>query len=761
MKKTTVLFCILSILMIAAGALAAPGDAILFTEAQRREMGITNYGRPAIAGVGGTLYLMCEDGTYIWQAGQESPRRLSSDIKMERRYSSYADAQKQLGEKADHLVSILLSEGDILYGLNTLNGKFFPLGFPDGAVTNGAVQLDWEGMEQKDGNYTYIKEIVKAVIFDGKVYMLIRDYTQNEYYPAFVCFDLKSGAKQTFKTPFIQDFTPYQDGKLLVKIYDMEHAYDEVKRELKKPTLGVFDPAADAAADVKLFPDRDVSGLVYQAQTDTLYYMAPNKLMAMKALGEPIQAAYLPMDYGEDSTAVLLDGGLYAINSWNGVFVRNTDPEFMPAGSLSVYQGNTDQATMAFTAKYPDVPVTFSQDTYFDSAQAMAQAMVSGDSSFDIYRFSINYQDFTTLLDKGYCADLGASPVLAEQIGKMYPFLQQVVSRDGKFYALPVEMYSYGLSYSPKNWKDAGIGEERLPKTFLELIDFMNWWAQEGKDAHPDLMLLEGTSDYRTTMMAMAIGLYVQDCQARGEDLAFDTPLFRKLMAAVESLDTQELDVPLAEGESDEELYNGKSLFMNYYDWLYFQSDADDYSRPLPLPLDEGMPIHIPTYVQVMFINPNSKNFDMALRYLETTLEYMERSRHVMLFPDDNEPVPMPDFDKWITQVEDELAKAKKQLESAKPEEKKDLEATVKSYEDLLAKKDKYYWQVSAEGIASYRKLADMCYAATPNLLDYRPKEGESEIQALVARYQQKQIPLDQFIAEADKKIRMILLERQ
>jgi hypothetical protein len=121
----------------------------------------------------------------------------------------------------------------------------------------------------------------------------------------------------------------------------------------------------------------------------------------------------------------------------------------------------------------------------------------------------------------------------------------------------------------------------------------------------------------------------------------------------------------------------------------------------------------------------------------------------------------MPDFDKWVTQVEDELAKMKKQLESAKPEEKKDIESSIKSYEDLLANKDKYYWQISKESIDAYRKLAELCYATTPNLLEYRPKEGESEIQALIARYQQKQIPLDQFIAEADKKIRMILLERE
>jgi hypothetical protein len=198
---------------------------------------------------------------------------------------------------------------------------------------------------------------------------------------------------------------------------------------------------------------------------------------------------------------------------------------------------------MAFSAKYPEMPVTFNQGVYFESSGAMAQAMISGDSAFDVYRFNLSYQDFANLLDKGYCADLSSSQMLAEQINKMYPFLRDSVTRDGKFYALPVELYSYGLSYSPMYWKEAGL-EDRMPKSFLELIEFMNWWAKEGKEAHTDYMLMEGVSDYRSTMLDMALNLYMQYCQAQGEDLAFDTPLFRKLMAAVDSyIPTPERDI--------------------------------------------------------------------------------------------------------------------------------------------------------------------------------------------------------------------------
>jgi hypothetical protein len=123
--------------------------------------------------------------------------------------------------------------------------------------------------------------------------------------------------------------------------------------------------------------------------------------------------------------------------------------------------------------------------------------------------------------------------------------------------------------------------------------------------------------------------------------------------------------------------------------------------------------------------------------------------------------VPQANFEQTLAQWEDELEKTKKRLETAKPEEQKDIQMTIDSYQDLLDHKDLYYWQVAAESIAQYRQIAPQCYAAVPNLLDYRTKEGTSEIMTLIDRYRQKQMSLDQFISEADQKLRMILLERE
>ena len=758
---------LLTILVIAAGALAAPGDAMLFTEEQRNELGIEIYSSPTLAAVGETLYTLWGTEIYSWQPGQEQPAKVASGLEAGY-YATYEEAVAQIGDKADTVITGLAGEGNTLYGLNRLNGKLFPLTFQDGkAVLGTPMQLDWSNMEQTQDSYTYMRDVYRLCIAGGKLFAMIRN-DQDYYKPEFASFDLQTGAKQVINAPFVQDMTPYKDGKLLVKVYDMENAYKEGRREPSKPTVAIFDPADGSLKEAGSFGDANVFGIAYEPETDTLYYTTISKLMAMKALGAATQAAFLPVDYADESPAAMLPGGLYAIHTWNGLIVRNTDPQYMPTSSLSIYGGYMDNAAMSFSVKYPQAPVTFNQSVYFENTQALAQAMVSGDNSFDIYNYDISYQDFNGLMEKGYCMDLSSSPMIATELAKIYPFLQSAIQRDGKFYALPINMYGYGLSISPKAWEANGL-TDRIPKDFMELIDFMNWWVEEGQSKYPNAQLMQDVSDYGETMFQLAMDLYVHQSQAKNEELSFNTPLFRKIMGILEKLNVKELNEMLPSDFDDAMVAmrmasgEGEALFMNYGDWLNVQGGKSslEYSRPLMLPLEEGESFHIPVYVQVLFINPNTKNPDMALKYIENALESMDPAQHIMMFPDDNEPVPQRNFDKTLERWNEELEKLKKQLETAKPEEKKDIETMMKSYEEIIANKDLYAWQVAAENIAQYREVAPQCYVAVPNVLDYRTKEGTSEVMTLVDRYRQKQMSLDQFIAEADKKIRMILLERQ
>ncbi|HPF87086.1 MAG TPA: hypothetical protein PK537_03395, partial [Candidatus Limiplasma sp.] len=73
MKKLTALLCAVCILCLTAAALAAPGDAYLFSNDQRTELGIDNYNSPTMAAVGDTLYTLWGSDIYVLQANSDTP----------------------------------------------------------------------------------------------------------------------------------------------------------------------------------------------------------------------------------------------------------------------------------------------------------------------------------------------------------------------------------------------------------------------------------------------------------------------------------------------------------------------------------------------------------------------------------------------------------------------------------------------------------------------------------------------------------------
>lgn len=757
MKKATVLICLcLTLFSLMPLALAAPGDAMLFTEDQRIEWGIESYVSSTMASIGDTVYILCGKEIYAYTAGQEKPIKVAAGLESGY-YANYDEAKSILNDKADTMIYALVSSKDTIYGLNWLNGKLFPLTFDDGnAVLGTPIQLDFTGLAQSKDEKTVVKEVYRLGISGNRLYAMFRDNDADEK-PILAGFDLANGSNQVLDIPGAQDMTPYKDGKLLVKIFNAE--------KTDKPALAIVEPADNSVSVKVTLEDTNEFGLVYQQETDTLYYATTSKLMAVNGFGNAVQIAYVPagnMDGNAGAcSAALLPGSLYVLNTPDGLIVRNTNSQATSTGTLSIYGGQLEPASTTFTQKYPQTPVTYNADADYTNTDTLVQTMISGDNSYDIYGLLIQYQDLQNLIEKGYCQDLSVSPEIGAEIANMYPFIQDTVSKDGKVYAVPVFMDSRGLCMMPDVWEEAGL-KDKVPSSFIGLLDFFAWWSEEGHDQYPDVQLLQDVTDYGETLFKIAMSQYVYTCQAEGKELSFDTPLFRTLMQALEKVDVQRLNKTITNNSRQNDR-DANALLIDYSDWISAHAMVRNRSNaePLILPMEEGGPKHIPVFIEVLFINPLTQNMDIALKYLDNALESMNPDQHVMMYPNDNEPVPLPGNEQLVAGWQEELDKQKKLLEKAKPEVKKDIETNIQWYEDMLAKKDDFLWSVSAETIVRYRELAPLCFTATANLLNYQAQDGSSEINTLIERYRQKKMSLDQFITEVDSKIQMILLERQ
>ncbi len=764
MKKRFALLCLLCVLCILTGAVAAPGDAYMFSDAQREALDLQNYNEPSLAVVGDQVYTLWGSEVYVWQPGMEIPQQAASNL-VARYYSSYEDAQAAGEVDETKYIDMLLSDGETVYGFNTEYGYLHPLTFQDGLATYGSpIMLDWSEIEDFQNSRDYV-DIFNICLVDDFLYMLMRDDSDYEN-PILYSFNLSTGDMQQHDTEYVQAIAPYKNGMLLLEVFNFETAYNRDTGELSNPTVEIYNPEDGSITQAGTFGHYNVSGIAYYAQNDTLYYTTNSMLMAMPALGEATQVAFMPVDYASDAPAAVLTGGLYAIHLWDGLIVRNTDPSYLPEVSLSVYGGYLDDAATEFMAQYPDVPLNFNQDEYFESATALAQAMVSGDNAFDLYYYDLSYQDFQSLMEKGYCLDLSPYTDITDQLKAMYPFIQSVISDNDVFYAVPTSIYSSGLSRYHSTWEDLGLAD-RVPTTYLELIEFIQWWADEGLSENPDIQLMEYAYDYGTSLFQMVLDQYIRQCQAEGEDITLNTPLFRKMLTALEAVDMDTLNdtIPNYEDEDMNIIYEdlvSSCLFTEHSQWLTVDT-YDDYATPLVLPIEEGGALHVPASVSCIFVNPNSQNLELAVQYIRYMLDNMQPRQHIMMFPDDNEPIKNEHYVEMVAEQEEMLAKAQASLETAAPEDVKDIESVIEQYEEFLSEMDdEYYWDASAESIAAYRELAQHAYAVTPSLLSYNGNnDAYTEIHTLISRYVQKQLSMDQFIKQVDQKLRMIRLERE
>ena len=180
-----------------------------------------------------------------------------------------------------------------------------------------------------------------------------------------------------------------------------------------------------------------------------------------------------------------------------------------------------------------------------------------------------------------------------------------------------------------------------------------------------------------------------------------------------------------------------------------------------PLVFVEGETPAASASAEVYFVNPESPNKELAVKYLEYRTSHMDDHARYMLTPTLNEPVRQENFEENVKQVEQELARARDAMEKADDVDKADYQDTIDFYETWLADKEKNQWRISQEAIDRYRELGD--YIRIPSDSLFLSYDGDSaamnQIFEIVSRYTDGQLTLDAFLREMDQKVNMIVLE--
>lgn len=776
MKRMLAALLALVLALSCTAALAAPGDTFLFTRDPNSTQLHNNYVMQATA-VGNTLYMLlreyAEDGRmyssiYRYTLGQEGDAEVvAANVLNSDDYGDdleYAQQEaERLGLDISKAVGVLFSDEEALYTFDTLGGTVARLTFENGEMGYETIcKVDMKQLYVQEGDYQYLPSMRGLILQDGKLYFSQNRWEVNHEVNTLWEINLTDGSVRSMPLPRrLDSMTAYQPGKALVYLGSF---WDEKTEKSTPPALGTLDLASGAINILQELDENvSMSGLAYQAATDTLYYEQNGIVWSMPSLGKATKAVYTNLSY--IAGMALLDGGFCAVWDSSGMEIRNMDPAYTPTKVLNIAGGWRNDAALVFQQANPDVPLVFRGDYYSDITE-LGTAMLTGDDSVDIINYSVS-NGFDTLLEKGYCADLSSSEKLMNFARSLYPAVQDEIMKDGKLYAIPINFYGGTMSYQPIKLQEAGITEDDLPTNLIDLCTFMTeWndkWGDEGEDVNHIMPIC--TTNSRRAIFDMMMNAYVDYYDATNQSLNFDTPLFREMLAALDAMDTSNMDLG---DRPSEDAYN--EFYQTYSGILNsdmggmlssgVMNDENWYSYPLSLSRDTEA--YVSGEMNVLFINPRTPNMAEAIQLLENYVDMLDDHTRIILCPDANDPIPNDYYEEMIQGWERELAEAKDSLAKADESERRMWEEQIAYIEELMTHKEDYRWDFSEEAIRLYReKIGEHLFVRHSNPLYSANTETNGQIQSLRDRYVQRQMPAEQFIRELNQKVRMMILEDQ
>lgn len=719
--------------------------------------------------VGANLYLLVSnlysgsnDGQVWlerWSAGMNEPETVLEGLRSYRNESTDATTP---------VVTRLLADGECLYGFDESSRQVMRL--VDGAGSAAVQPLcTLEAVEEEpseDGIY-YGSYVNSMFMQDGEVVRLAENYGQGESSLLVERYALDTGkliAQQGVDST-LRALCAYKDGKYLALVQPVPGPED---MEAPMTQIAVYDPATGGTTLVATLNGSYLNNLTYDRESDTAYYCGDATIYAVPlATGESRVSAYLPVNAwsGSDTTFAALSGGMIVYANGDGTYVRRLDAPEMAAGALTVANEGGTTKHMAVVAEHPELNVTLASN-YPQTMEELTTAMVSGTGSMDVLCLTTSYNPVERLIDKGYAADLSGYPELMAVAGRMDPRFTQSVMRDGKLYALPVALSTNTLGVNAEAMEKLGLTESDLPATWMEFLDFAaNYYYDYGEE-NADVALMD--LNMRRSLFQMIRDQYVAAQLRDTGSVSFDTPLFRKLMQALEAIDFTELDPyevkgdKIWEGNDANEFYEKQQLFTRYSEASPRAMDQSGYGRsnqPLILRLDSETEPVLPVIMTVMIVNPRSTRMDQAAAYLTAYAgHYDAETENIMFFPDQNDPVPNSYYEVQKQSYEESLRDVDSRIEKADESEKASLRETREQIQGYLDELENQRMSVTEEMIQAYREQVAPYLYVTPQTPLTNP-ESSNELDTLTSQYLDHAIDLDTYIREMDQRVRMMMLE--
>ncbi len=750
MKLKTTVFLLLFVLTtfvllpaIAQGLAIVPIGNQLYDKAEQLQ---------GIGVVNGRLYLLSDGSLLSWQMGDDAPAILEADSAINQNLSN-------------RWHTTLLVDGEELWRFDSRLGSLQRLLITEeGYSAQPPIQLDWN-IFTKDGSLPSRAFLHQDVLWliaenrDGSTRLLRCQTKQNA----------KPVAK---KVRNLQTLAFGQDGKILALQYDRPSS-DKLLGQGKpalQANLGAYDPASDqfhstSQVDLGAYPSLVGAALLSPNQDGHIYLAVGDRILRVDGEGRAETCALLPsVNFLSDRGIALwaMDEHRLYVAGADQVLIKSNDPQlFASAAQLRIstqfFMGSRLGEFVAM--EMGDTALIYNPDQAERTQEQLAAAFLLGEMHSDVLVMEDHSFDLANLGKKGYLLDLSGSQALREYAQSLDPKLQPMLWQDGKLVMVPYYVMLQTPSVHQTALHELGLD---IPRDFFALCDLVERFDQENLlDKAPQGLLYTG--NYKETLIRWGVEIYIQTISASGASLAFDTPLFHRMMERVQQLDTGSLDTRKPGGGEYRggEEYPLMSLGDSLSDgWMRQEGSYPRSFGFFALAADANLAPAIPASFTMLAVNSQTTSPAAAIRYLEAAIKTASPHTLAILKPDTHGPIPNPDYLHDLAEEQQRLflyeetartARDKRTRESYEAEAQasrlrlQNAETTIRYLED-------------AQTVAAVREIAQYLLPQTGLMHSQRLALYSPD---LVGQYAKGALSLEQFIQQADGKLRLIEMEYQ
>lgn len=758
-KIASIIMCIALALLPLTQALAAQGDIII----ARTEDGPLAQGLQCYCGAGDALYFLLygdeSDGSRtlgVHHAGETQMRKYALSFGEETGENSYENVR-------------LLSDGERVYALREITfygddddmdvqqnvrAALYEITI-DGESARAELicEPDWSIFCSDGGYYYYIERMVCTGEY------IVMQY--NDDSGMMRCTRMTMTQEPSFEDCSIDgeiiSIAPYADGRLLLQQY-ADDSYQRIRFSSYDPATDETEPLCEADAPQY----SSFEGIACDFESGAVYYTREGEIFELNLqTGESDEAITdMPGTMYSGGVCAVLRGGYYASAAYDCYIFRNLNPEQKPTQRLKIYDSSYDdnvaQAFYTFSNAHGDVSAVLSRD--YSSGSALVEDMMNRSSDIDVYIINTDSSDYQAVFDRGYMMELTDSEKLAETAERLYPALREELSIDGALCAIPVNCYFWLPFVNREALEKLDMSIDEIPTNWSDLLDFFMEELPNRLPEDGSVALMDGYIGDVYARQCVFDRIFASYQQLLKEDPdAFSSDEMAQLLQKLEQVDFRALGQPAEEETQQDDFFPDEIQYCLFEMSMGTSIEGiSQYYYPMVMSLTPDTPRMLPLSATVAFVNPFTKNRELALEFMEALTEKLNTGVQYTIYSDRTEPVENSYYQENMQEMQQQLDQLQAQYDSAQEADRQALQEALDAARESMEDYENYRYSIREEDIAWIHQYADALVLQGNNWL-YSADSGDAY--QLVQQYSEGQIDARKLMDEIGRKIRMMMME--